>query len=442
MTETTNVDTHEIQKPEQSSEWQYTADICVVGAGVAGLAAALESARLGKKVILLDSEYQVGGQAYNSVIGCFCGFFSNYAEPDASDCRQLTHLVADDMFHYLKEHNGYYFRIGTSNTLVPYYNENTFLRWAEKALRDAGVKTILGVTLTDVGRSGSRITGLTAAHRFGRIHITADGFIDCSGDATLAWLAGATCRLPSRNVYGSEMFILEGIDFSHPTPAEEELMEHMEACADKYSLHRTKGLMFYTPERHNTAYGNMTHVDIPLEPAELTKVSMEGKDYVDDVVHFLKAEYPANFSGADVRTYGHVGMRQTRWLKGVRQLTLEEARSGLRQKDAVCRTAWPVELHDHGTGYIWEVFGAEHIHYIPLSAMITPELDNYAAAGRCIDGDVATLSSVRVMGPCMGTGAAAAHALAMAGKDGSVHTLNLSRLQEELKVNLEDEAQE
>ena len=45
------------------------------------------------------------------------------------------------------------------------------------------------------------------------------------------------------------------------------------------------------------------------------------------------------------------------------------------------------------------------------------------AAGRCIDGDVAALSSVRVMGPCIAMGAAAAHALDLAGA-GSVHQID------------------
>ena len=73
--------------------------------------------------------------------------------------------------------------------------------------------------------------------------------------------------------------------------------------------------------------------------------------------------------------------------------------------------------------------------YIPLSSMISPEADNYAAAGRCIDADVTALSSVRVMGPCAATGVAAAHALDLAG-DGSVHQIDLAELRKRLERNL------
>src|SRR5262249_10592182 len=52
-------------------------DICVLGAGIAGVSAALEAARLGCKVALVDALPALGGQAVNSIIGTFCGLFAN-----------------------------------------------------------------------------------------------------------------------------------------------------------------------------------------------------------------------------------------------------------------------------------------------------------------------------------------------------------------------------
>ena len=46
------------------------------------------------------------------------------------------------------------------------------------------------------------------------------------------------------------------------------------------------------------------------------------------------------------------------------------------------------------------------------------------------------LSSVRVMGPCIAMGAAAAHALDLAGS-GSVHQLDMEALKRRLAANLE-----
>ena len=65
-----------------------------------------------------------------------------------------------------------------------------------------------------------------------------------------------------------------------------------------------------------------------------------------------------------------------------------------------------------------------------------PTADNLVAAGRCIDADTAALSSVRVMGPCIAMGAAAAHALDIAGT-GSVHQIDLGVLAERVRDNVE-----
>jgi hypothetical protein len=76
------------------------------------------------------------------------------------------------------------------------------------------------------------------------------------------------------------------------------------------------------------------------------------------------------------------------------------------------------------------------VHYVPLGSLVPAYADNVVAAGRCIDGDAAALSSVRVMGPCIAMGAAAAHALDLAGS-GSVHQIDLSALRRRLVDNLE-----
>ena len=106
----------------------------------------------------------------------------------------------------------------------------------------------------------------------------------------------------------------------------------------------------------------------------------------------------------------------------------------------MARTAWPIELHDRSDGYVWEMFGPDHVHYVPLRAMTPPGAHNLVAAGRCVDGDAAALSSVRVMGPCAAMGSAAAHALDLAARErGSVHDVDLAKLCQRLAANLAGE---
>src|SRR5271170_5884780 len=85
-----------VTRSKQARAEHVDADICVVGAGISGISAALEAARLGRKVVLIDGLPSLGGQAVNSIIGTFCGLYSNGEVP-----RQLTHGIADEILRDL-----------------------------------------------------------------------------------------------------------------------------------------------------------------------------------------------------------------------------------------------------------------------------------------------------------------------------------------------------
>jgi flavin-dependent dehydrogenase len=407
------------------------AEICVVGAGIAGVSAALEAARLGRRVALVDGLPALGGQAVNSVIGTFCGLFSN-----GTHGYQLTHGIADDILRDLGREGALHYRRGPMTTVVM-YDEVALARWINEAVRGAGIVPVLGAILRAAEWQGRRIAKLHCATRFGDLTIAANGFVDASGDAALAWLAGLPCREAADGpIYGSQMIVLEEIDES-AQPSREELSARVKARAAEAGLVRHDGFAFVFPGR-GTALVNLTHVETPLEPVAASKNALEGRAQADKVVEFLKREYPAAFGKARVRTYGFPGIRQTRWIVGRRQLTADDVRAGTRFTDAVARTAWPIELHDRPEGYVWEAFDEDHMHYVPFASLTPPDADNLVAAGRCIDGDVAALSSVRVMGPCIAMGAAAAHALDLAGA-GSVHQLEPAALATRIRANVEGE---
>ncbi|MGZ0245134.1 MAG: FAD-dependent oxidoreductase, partial [Alphaproteobacteria bacterium] len=56
----TDIPTRTTRRPVDSIK-TFQCDICVVGSGAAGLSAALEAARAGKRVILVESAQSLGG---------------------------------------------------------------------------------------------------------------------------------------------------------------------------------------------------------------------------------------------------------------------------------------------------------------------------------------------------------------------------------------------
>jgi 2-polyprenyl-6-methoxyphenol hydroxylase-like FAD-dependent oxidoreductase len=420
-----------VTRPLADSEQEVRADVCVVGAGIAGSTAAIESARLGRDVVLVDSLPLIGGQMVHSLIGLFCGVFGN-----APEYRQLTHGVFDDIFRDLGPGGDLYFSRGHTTTV--FYNEVALGRWLEKTVGDLGIQVVTGAVLQDVAIRDGRVESLGLATRYGNLRVRSAGFVDASGDAALCWQAGLPCWVPERPVYGSQQVIVENLSEAHkPEPGEVDAV--FAARGEEFGLLRRGGLAFFFPGR-GTAVLNVTHIDAPLDPLDASRAMFEGRDQADRAVALLRAEFPKAFGEARVRAYGFPGRRQTRWIRGVHQLSVHEVRSGVRFSDAVARTAWPIELHDRSDGYVWEMFDAGHVHYVPLRSMIPPAAVNIVAAGRCVDGDAAALSSVRVMGPCSAMGAAAAHALDLAAAGtGSVHDVDVGRLRARLAANLGDD---
>jgi hypothetical protein len=425
--ELTELKINTVVKPAGDVVEQLTADVCVVGAGISGLSAAVEARRLGRSVVLVDALPLLGGQCVNSLIGLFCGVYGN-----GPRYHQLTHGIFDPMFADLGATGDIHYNRG--HTMTVSYDEVALGRWVENMVDALGIQVVLGGSVLTVHASDDRVHEVTFATRHGRVRVRAAGFVDASGDAALTWEAGMPCRVPERMIWGSQQVRLENLDEEFkPEPAD--LVARIEEKADEYGLIRRDGLAFFFPGR-NTAVMNMTHVEAPLGAVRAAQAQLAGRAQADRVVEFLRLEFPKAFGEAKVRSYGFPGRRQTRWIAAEHQLSLDEVRTGVRFDDAIARTAWPVELHDRAEGYVWETFEPDHVHYVPLRSLIPIGAHNLVAAGRCVDGDAAALSSVRVMGPCAAMGFGAAHALDLAG-DGSVREIDLAELRARVHENVE-----
>lgn len=426
-----DISTRSVRRTAARDMRTISCDICVVGAGISGVAAALEAAKLGRTVVIVDAAPALGGQAIGSIIGTIIGLYTHGPKP-----YQITHLVADDMIRDLDAEGSLYRRKSMTNTVTFLYDEVRLGRWMETQIDDAGVTSIVGAVLTDVAVSNRRVQHVDFATRFGSVRITANGYVDASGDATLTYEAGGEVRQPDAPVYGSLNFLIEGYD----TAVVEELVlkdvhARLKDAGAKYGLVRHDGFLMHFPGR-NFMLANVTHFLTPMDPLATGRMVVDGRTQADNVIRFLRVEFPKIFANARVRTYGNPGIRQTRWIAGRRQLTLDDIRKGDRPADAAARCAWWVELHNAKDLVHWEQFPADHVYYIPLGCMTPKDVDNIVAAGRAVDGDVHALSAVRVMGPCIAMGAAAAHALDLAGS-GAVHEIDFGKLQQRLTDNLD-----
>jgi 2-polyprenyl-6-methoxyphenol hydroxylase-like FAD-dependent oxidoreductase len=401
-----------VRRRESGAPLAIDCDVCIVGSGAAGSAAAIEAGRLGLRVVLLDGAPQVGGQATGAIIDTFCGFYSIGEKPEL-----LTFGLAEEIVRDLTAAGAMARIEGRRRTIILYYRHTVLQRWIEDALVAANVQVITSALLRTVERDGARLRSVSAMTRYGEVNVRAASFVDASGDAALAWLAGLAVQEPAtETVYGSQNGIVRGVDVAALTAAggPEAIKRRVVEKAATHGLERHDAFVYVLPDSDQVLV-NMTHIATPLDPLGASRMVVDGHRQFDQAFAFLRAEFPAVFGNASVARYGQPGVRQTRWIKGRYQLTVDDVRRGTRFDDAVARCAWGIELHNRADEVHWEGFADGHVHYVPYRSMLHAEADNLLAAGRCIDADLLALSSVRVMGPCIAMGIAAAHAADLAG---------------------------
>lgn len=424
------IETRTVRRPEAEREFKIVdTDICVLGAGISGVTAAIQAARLGRKVLLVDGAPAIGGQAIGSIIGTIIGLFTH-----GDDAYQITHGIADELIEemtaegsLLRHHNF---------TVTFQYDEVRLGRWMEAKVEQAGVHTLVGAVLTDVNFKNRRVQHIDFATRYGSVRVKANGYVDSSGDASLSYASRLEVREPTAPIYGSMNFLIENYDADNVRKLDMKAVHlRLKERGDDYGLVRHDGWLMPFHEK-GFMLANISHIQTPLDPLGAADMVFAGRRQADNVIRFLQTEFPDIFANARVRAYGNPGIRQTRWIVSRRQLTLDDIRSSDRPADAVARCAWSVELHDTAELVHWEHFEDGHVYYIPLSCLVPKEADNIVVAGRCVDADSHALSAIRVMGPCIAMGTAAAHALDLAGSNG-LDSIDMPALQERLHDNLE-----
>ena len=110
--------TRTVRRPATRETRTIKADICVLGAGISGISAALEAAKLGRSVVLVDGAPELGGQAIGSIIGTIIGLYTHGPQP-----YQITHGIADDLIADLTHEGSIHRRVSMTGTITFQYDE-------------------------------------------------------------------------------------------------------------------------------------------------------------------------------------------------------------------------------------------------------------------------------------------------------------------------------
>ena len=189
---------------------QIKKDVVVVGGGPGGFAAAVTAARAGAQVLLVERNGYLGGQLGSGLPG-FLAFW------DIKGRQVVGGIVYNlvDRLGYGREHpmDMNIARTHQSVTLIhPFYSRILCF----EMVKEAGVELLMHCELADVKMKDGKIRSIIVSGKGQHIEITADVFIDGTGDGDLGALSGATIEKGNENNVMQPptlMFNLGGVNF-------------------------------------------------------------------------------------------------------------------------------------------------------------------------------------------------------------------------------------
>lgn len=397
------------------------ADVLVVGGGAAGIAAAVASARLGAKVLLVERYGFLGGIMTSVSLGSICGLYTVTED----EIVPVVHGVAGEIVERLRLLGGASAPKRWLKTASLPYDLFTMKVVADALVREAGIEVVLHSQVVDVVMVGSRIAGVILEDKSGRWAALGRCIIDCSGDADVAARAGCPVEMDLENLqYPTTMFRFSGIDTEQVLGiSREDLRAYLEKAVEAdMDLPRTAGGMYVpTPgvvHLNITRVANKGRAPDPLDPFELTQAEFAGRE---QVLLYQKAfrEFVPGFKDCFVLDCGaQIGVRESRRVKGLYRLELEDVIQEARFPDAIACSAWPVEDHTGGRAVKWVWLQPGGYYQIPMRTLIPSGVDGLLVAGRCVSASHDAQASLRVAAVCMAMGQAAGVAAARAADSG------------------------
>lgn len=390
-------------------------DVIVCGGGCAGLVAALASARLGAKTLLIERAGFAGG----IVTATGLPFFDGIAHQGSN--RIVVRGIAMELAVAMGLCRPEDTHIEPHNPRIR--NIEQFKRLADDLLLSHDNLDVLYHTQAcGVETKEGRITGVQIANKDGLTTVEARQVIDTTGDGDIAAWAGAQTEKNDPLMPMTMHFRL-----GHVGPKSERKGISAQARAVLIKAHEAGDLpLFYGPGimfafADDEAYFHAIRVTGDATIAsELTRAEMQGRKDAWTIYEYLKRDVPAFKDSYFVESGPYIGVRETRRLVGQHVFSEDDIQSRRSFDDAIATGCWYLDIHPNKVT-LRSANEGEKIqpepYDIPYGALLSKELANLVVAGRCHSATAAAASSTRVNVTAMGLGEAAGTAAALAVKN-------------------------
>jgi len=382
--------------------------VLVAGGGPAGLAAAVAAARRGAETLLIERYGFLGGMATAGLVNPFMSWHVD-GEP-------LVAGIFQEMLDRMRAAGGY----GCQRQPTA-FDPEVFKRAADQLCQEVGVQLRLHTFVTRVRLRSSRISRVQTESKSGPEEWRARVYIDCTGDADLAFRAGVPCD------HGREQdglaqpmtlnFRMANVELERMPPREEINRLFDEAKAEGVLHQPRENLLFFYTLRAGVVHFNTTRV-LGLSGAnaqDLTAAEMEARRQAHELAHFLTARVPGFEQAYLQQCAPQIGVRESRRIRGEYTLTADDVVQAHKFPDGIARSNYPIDIHNPaGSGTVIRDVPEGDYYEIPYRCLLPVGVDNLLVAGRCVSATHEAQASLRVMPQCFAMGEAAGLAAAMA----------------------------
>lgn len=396
----------------------------VIGGGPAGYGAALAAARGGCSTIVAERHGFLGGMGTAAGLSCYLNHGHGSTDLAGAVYREFVRVQAERGCHYYD-----------AQAQADFFEPESCKLAMEAAIIEAGGEVLYHALLTSVSREGGEWVARFAGKGAG-VAVRCRYLIDATGDADACALAGARMthgrRVDGKTQPMSMVVQLGGFDPAAWSAAGYRLVhgryategDHFSAevararAAGEWTIPRGEVALFWSMPKDPTRVTiNGTRINglSACDLLETSRAEVEGRRQAGELLEFFRRHVPG-FGGAYLLQTGpQIGVRESRRIVGRATLHEEQVRARALPASSVVLCAYPIDVHHpdgHGTQF--EKAGDGHVYGIPWECQLPEELENVAAAGRCISATHEAAGSFRVMPTCMGLGEAAGTAAALA----------------------------
>lgn len=381
-------------------------DVTIIGAGMSGICAAIQAARLGQRVALINNRGYLGGNASPEIRIEVCGAdgsgeYNLYArESGIIEEIRLENIKRNPQGNVYQWHNVLMDFVTDEENIELFLNTNVdeveMVEGTDKIAYVAG------------SQSGSEL----------RFQYNSPVFVDDTGDGTVGYLAGAEYRMgrEAKSEYGEkiapdvadEQVLLSTLSFyskdtgrkspfTMPRYAKsmsvEEALENREIPDKDPNSTRFEG--YRMQWFYETGHGNhMVH--------DTEQITREHRELVYGIWDYIKNSGQYDSENYDLEYVSSIpGKRESRRLMGDYVLTENNLIEQTDFDDVIGHGGWSIDLHALKGFFSKDLINRHYIlkgiYQIPLRSIYTKDVSNLLMPSRCMSTSHVAFGSTRVM---------------------------------------------